>query len=65
VQGRLREEKLSATIETECAHCQKPFQLEIDSELNIQIQTPGADPVLFIPMVDFERLDDPSITDVF
>jgi hypothetical protein len=65
VQGRLREEKLSATIQTECAHCHQPFQLEIDSELTIRILTPGADPVLFIPMVDFDRLEDPSITDAF
>jgi hypothetical protein len=65
VQGRLREEKLSATILTECAHCHRSFQFEIDSELNIRILTSGADPVLFIPMLEFDRLEDPSIIDAF
>jgi hypothetical protein len=65
VQGRLREEKLSASIQTECVDCKKPFQLKINSELNIQIITTGAYPVLFIPMVDFDRLEDPSIIDAF
>jgi hypothetical protein len=41
------------------------FQLEIDSELNIRILTSGANPVVFIPMLEFDRLEDPSIIDAF
>ncbi|MBI5031625.1 MAG: hypothetical protein HZB51_13940 [Chloroflexi bacterium] len=65
MQGQLRNEKLSAHIETECAHCHQPMQIEIDSDLNIQSVEPGAQPLVFTPMVDFSTLKDPSIIDAF
>lgn len=65
MQGLLRKEKLSFQIETECAHCQAPIHIEIDSDLNYQVSEKAAKPVVFIPMVDFARLKDPSITDAF
>lgn len=65
VQGQLRGEPLSVSIRTECAHCGQPLQLEIDSELNYQVLEQGADPMVFVPLVDFGELDDPSIIDAF
>ncbi len=65
VQGRLRGEHLSATIQTECAHCHQPLRLEVDSEMNYQVKEVGAAPVLFVPMVNFEKLNKPSIIDDF
>jgi hypothetical protein len=65
VQGQLRKEKLSFLIETECAHCHAPIHLEIDSNLNYKVFEDGADPLVFTPMVDFARLEDPSIIDAF
>jgi hypothetical protein len=65
VQGQLRQEHLSFRIETECAHCGQPIAIEIDSELKYTVLTPGAEPVIFAPLVDFERLKDPSIIDAF
>jgi hypothetical protein len=65
VQGQLRKEYLSFLIETECAHCGQPISIEIDSELKCNVLTPGAEPVIFAPIVDFERLKDPSIIDAF
>jgi hypothetical protein len=65
VQGRLRNEKLSFVIETQCGHCQEPIQLEIDSEMNYRVITAGAQPVIYAPMVDFDKLEDPSIIDGF
>ena len=65
MQGLLRNEKLSFRIETECAHCHAPLHIEIDSDLNYQVIEKDAKPLVFTPMVDFARLEDPSITDAF
>jgi hypothetical protein len=65
VQGQLRTESLSAVISSECAHCGQPLHIEIDSRLELQVVEAGADPLVFVPMVDFDKLEDPSITDAF
>jgi hypothetical protein len=65
VQGRLRGEWLSVRVKSECAHCQRPLHLEIDSELGSRVEETGAEPLVFAPMVDFEKLEDPSIIDAF
>jgi hypothetical protein len=64
VQGHLREEHLSFTIDTECGHCGEPIQIEMDSELAYQV-VQGAEPLVYVPMVDVHELDDPSIIDGF
>lgn len=64
VQGHLRNESIAITIETECAHCSRSIQLELDSESNYRVLE-GTDPLVFIPLVDFEKLKDPSIIDAF
>jgi hypothetical protein len=56
---------LSFTIESSCAHCGRPIHIEMDSELNYRIAGEGAAPLVHVPMVDFEKLDDPSIIDAF
>ena len=53
------------TVETECAHCQQALHIEIDSALNYRVIEDGAEPLVFIPMVDFDKLADPSIIDAF
>lgn len=52
-------------VETECAHCQKPLHLEMDHELNIRVREEGATPMVFMPIVDFSKLEAPSIIDDF
>ena len=52
-------------IETECAHCGKPIRIEMDSDLKYRVLEPDADPLIFVPDVDFARLKDPSIIDGF
>lgn len=64
VQGHLRNEPVTVTFRTECAHCSRAMQIEIDSQLGHRV-TEGADPLIFIPLVDFEKLKDPSIIDAF
>ena len=56
---------MSVEIETECACCSKPMTLEVDSDMNIRVMSPGASPLVFIPEVDFETLPDPSIIHAF
>jgi hypothetical protein len=65
VQGQLRNENLTFTIQTECAHCGKEIRIEMDSQLNYSVSEPNAKPLIFVPMVDFGRLEDPSIIDAF
>jgi hypothetical protein len=64
VQGHLRHEALSVTLRTECAHCSRPMRLEIDSELEYRVEE-GEDALVFVPLVDFEKLKDPSIIHAF
>jgi hypothetical protein len=65
VQGQLRKENVTVNVLTECAHCARPIHIEIDSELNYTVLEQGADPVVFIPFVNFKKLKDPSIIDAF
>jgi len=64
VQGHLRNASLAVTIRTECAHCARPLQIEVDSQLNYRVAA-AADPLIFIPFVNFEKLKDPSIIHAF
>ena len=65
VQGHLRQEFLSFTVETECAYCRQPLHLELDSNLNFRVVESGAAPLVYAPMVDFKKLKAPSIIDSF
>jgi len=65
VQGQLRNERLSYAIETECAHCARPIHIEMDSDLNYSLAEKEADPLILAPMVDFGKLQDPSIIDAY
>jgi len=65
VQGQLRKETLTFTIQTTCAHCSEEIQIEMDSELNYSLSDPTAKPLIFVPMVNFSTLEDPSIIDAF
>jgi hypothetical protein len=40
------------------------MQLEIDSDMGCRVGE-GAEPMVFVPLVDFEKLRDPSIIDAF
>jgi hypothetical protein len=65
VQGQLRNERLTFEIITECGHCQEAIHINIDSELNYRVQDQGAEPMIYMPLVNFDKLDDPSIIDAF
>jgi hypothetical protein len=65
VQGHLRGEPLTLTLDTECAHCARPIRLQMDGNLNTTVLSEGATPIVFVPLVDVAKLDDPSIIDAF
>ena len=64
VQGHLRNEQVAVTFETECAHCSRSMQIEVDSELGYRVAE-GAEPLVFAPLLDFAKLKDPSIIHAF
>ena len=55
---------MSFIIKTECGHCYEPIQIEIDSELQFRVLERGAEPLVYVPMVDVQKLE-PSIIDGF
>ena len=65
VQGHLRGQPVSVEIRTECAHCSRALHLEIDSDLRHRVAEAEADPLIFVPLVDFAKLKDLSIVDSF
>lgn len=65
VQGQLRRTALSVTIQTECAHCRRPMEISIDSDLRWRVDEAGCDPIAFSPAVDLINLEEESIIDSF
>lgn len=65
VQGQLRGEPLSVKVQTACVHCAQLLHIEINSELVCRVVEERADPLIFVPLVDFDQLKDPSIIDAF
>ncbi len=65
VQGRLSREPVSVAATTECAHCEEPLHLELDGDLRYRVKEEAADPVVFSPLVNFSRVREPSLIDVF
>ncbi len=56
---------MSVLVKTECAHCSKPMELSIDSDLRFTVRTEACDPVVFVPDVDLFKLEDESIINAF
>ena len=41
------------------------MRLEIDAQMNYRILEGGPHPMIFVPLMDVNKLDDPSIIDAF
>jgi hypothetical protein len=52
-------------VETECAHCGDRLNIELTSELSFDVRQAQAKPIVFAPMVNFEKLAAPTIIDDF
>jgi hypothetical protein len=64
VQGQLRKEPISVSIESECACCGRPLRIETDGRAAHRI-VDGSRPLAFFPLVDFSKWPDPSLIDGF
>ena len=64
VQGQLQHKAVSVTFRTACAHCAQPMRIDIDSALRCAVEG-EAEPLVFVPAVDFTRLKAPNIIDDF
>lgn len=65
MQGRLRHEDLSVKVNSECHHYSTPIVLAVDREMHVQVETPGAAPLVFVPDVALFDVKAPSIIDDF
>jgi len=65
VQGLLRKEYVSVTVDTSCAHCSRFMRIEIDSNLTLKIEDDEYEPVIFVPDVDVYNLEDDNIINSF
>jgi hypothetical protein len=61
VLARLRGEKLSADLESECPHCGRELHMSIDSELNSRVREKDAEPLLFEPEIDWATFQGANI----
>lgn len=61
MQGQLKNEYLSAVIETACRHCGRAVHIRLDSKMAISSEEPDASPLVFTPDVDFGQLMAPNI----
>lgn len=65
VQGHLRHDAVTVAFQSECAHCERPLQIEIGSDLAYRVDPEAAGALVFVPLVDFARLRAKSIIDDF
>ena len=63
-EGHLRSQTLSAVVHTECGHCHTPLQIELDSDLNLQLDLQAPEPFVYSPLLDIQKLE-PSIIEGF
>ncbi len=63
VLGRLLGRRLSARIRTICAISGQPLRLTIDSDASWRVDRDGAQPLLFVPSLDWKTFHAPHIID--
>ena len=54
------------TVRSSCAHCSEPMEMEITSDLETTVHGEnGTGPVIFVPDVNVQRPEEPSIIESF
>ena len=53
VQGKLRDEILSATVYSQCHHCGEEMEINCDSSMNIEVVKGGRDALVNLPFYNF------------
>jgi hypothetical protein len=65
VQGRLWQAPLFVDIQTICAHCAWPIHFRLDSALQFQVHTAGAEPLVFEPQINWASFAAPNIIQAY
>lgn len=52
-------------IETACAHCGRALAMTVDSEMSYEVHSPGANPLVFQPQINWKTFTDPNIIDAY
>jgi hypothetical protein len=65
VQGQLRQEPLAVAIETACGHCGRPLHLTVSSDMRVKVHDQGADPLVFMPQIDWSTFTESDIIDAY
>ena len=65
VQGHLRKEYISVEVATKCKHCGQALHLTIDSNMQVSVGESDANPLVFMPNVDWESFTEQNIIDSY
>ncbi len=65
MQGQLRKQHLTVTIYSTCAYSGQPITLTASSEMQITVHERGAEPLVFMPQLDWENFSEPTIRDAY
>ena len=56
---------LKVAIETKCKHCDQTIRIQVDSDMHISVSEGDADPLLFMPDIDWINFTEPTIIDSY
>jgi len=65
VQGQLRKEYFSIEVETKCEHCDQVMQFTIDNNMRVSIRESDANPLVFMPDIDWNNFAERTIIDSY
>jgi len=65
VQGQLRKEYVSIEVETKCKHCDRVMHFTIDSDMRVSVRESDANPLVFMPDMDWNNFAERTIIDSY
>ena len=65
MQGHLRKEFTSIDVTTECEHCDQVLNLKVDSNMEVSVGESDANPLVFVPEVDWDSFGERNIIDAY
>lgn len=61
MQGQLLNQFVSVRIKTMCAASRQLMEFSVDSDLQVEVRSRGAEPMAFLPEVDWNTFREPNI----
>jgi hypothetical protein len=65
VQGQLRKEYVSIEVKTMCKHCDQVIHFTMDSNLRVSVCESDANPIVFMPDMDWNNFAERTIIDSY